>query len=175
MKPVIERKEFISDEVVLPKIAFIKFVETIFAKKIAINSLCKKTSKRFSLIALEIFLMPVTPIIILITILPKTTKTMKNVEITIHMDPIDNSNPETKRLKEKCEEIARNINKEYSIHDFRVVYGTSHNNVIFDIVVPYGVKENEQSLTKIIEEKMNENEGIKINIVLHIDHPFSER
>ena len=98
-----------------------------------------------------------------------------NVEITIHMDPIDNSNPETKRLKEKCQEIVRNINKEYSIHDFRVVYGTSHNNVIFDIVVPYGVKENEQSLTKIIEEKMNENEGIKINIVLHIDHPFSER
>ena len=98
-----------------------------------------------------------------------------NVEITIHMDPIDNSNPETKRLKEKCQEIVRNINKEYSIHDFRVVYGTSHNNVIFDIVVPYGVKENEQSLTKIIEEKMNENEGIKINIVLHIDHSFSER
>ena len=98
-----------------------------------------------------------------------------NVEITIHMDPIDNSNPETKRLKEKCQEIVRNINKEYSIHDFRVVYGTSHNNVIFDIVVPYGVKENEQSLTKIIEEKMNENEDIKINIVLHIDHPFSER
>ena len=98
-----------------------------------------------------------------------------NVQITIHMDPIDNSNPETKRLKEKCQEIVRNINKEYSIHDFRVVYGTSHNNVIFDIVVPYGVKENEQSLTKIIEEKMNENEGIKINIVLHIDHPFSER
>ena len=63
-----ERKEFISDEVVLPKIEFIKFVETIFAKKIAINSLCKKTSKCFSLIALEIFLMPVTPIIILITI-----------------------------------------------------------------------------------------------------------
>ena len=91
------------------------------------------------------------------------------------MDPIDNSNPETKRLKEKCQEIVRNINKEYSIHDFRVVYGTSHNNVIFDIVVPYGVKENEQSLTKIIEEKMNENEDIKINIVLHIDHPFSER
>lgn len=98
-----------------------------------------------------------------------------NVQITIHMDPIDNSNPETKRLKEKCQEIARNINKEYSIHDFRVVYGTSHNNVIFDIVVPYGAKENEQSLTKMIEEKMNENEGIKINIVLHIDHPFSER
>ena len=75
-----ERKEFISDEVVLPKIAFIKFVETIFAKKIAINSLCKKTSKCFSLIALEIFLSPVTPIIILKTILPKTTKTTKKAD-----------------------------------------------------------------------------------------------
>ena len=87
MKPVIERKEFISDEVVLPKIAFIKFVETIFAKKIAINSLCKKTSKRFSLIALEIFLMPDTPIIILKTILPKTIKTTKNVEIELIINP----------------------------------------------------------------------------------------
>lgn len=55
---------------------------------------------------------------------------------TIHMDPIDIKDEYTNELKEKVITIVKNINPNYSIHDFRVVRGKTHTNLIFDVVLP---------------------------------------
>lgn len=97
-----------------------------------------------------------------------------NVELTIHMDPIDIDNPETNRLKEKVVNILKDISSSMSVHDFRVVHGKNHTNVLFDVVVPYELKLDTNELLKILKTKINENESSKINIIVNFDRPFVE-
>ena len=59
-----------------------------------------------------------------------------NIDLTIHLDPIDINNPETMRLKEMVNKIIKNIDEVLSIHDFRVVHGQTHTNLLFDITMP---------------------------------------
>jgi len=98
-----------------------------------------------------------------------------NVELTIHMDPIDISNPETHRLKEKTIMVISQIDKDLTIHDFRVVHGKTHTNIIFDVVIPFEKKLDEEELLRLLKGPMNKDEKKKINIVLHVDHPFVEK
>ncbi len=60
-----------------------------------------------------------------------------NIITCIHMDPVDTDNPETQRLKELASATLRCIDDRLTLHDFRVVSGKSHTNLIFDIVVPF--------------------------------------
>ncbi|MPM83680.1 hypothetical protein SDC9_130749 [bioreactor metagenome] len=52
------------------------------------------------------------------------------------MDPIITDDEEVNRLKKMTEEIVTNIDQRFTIHDFRIVKGETHTNLIFDVVVP---------------------------------------
>ncbi|MBR5527787.1 MAG: cation transporter [Clostridia bacterium] len=66
---------------------------------------------------------------------------------TIHMDPVVSSNPELDAVKEAvCAFIDKNY-KNVSIHDFRMVKGQTHTNIIFDVVIPF----DEKDPSKIVE------------------------
>jgi hypothetical protein len=52
------------------------------------------------------------------------------------MDPIITDDEEVNRLKKMTEEIVTNIDQRFTIHDFRIVKGDTHTNLIFDVVVP---------------------------------------
>ena len=58
---------------------------------------------------------------------------------TIHMDPIAVNNPETDEAKEQVKEALRKIDDSMTIHDFRLVRGQTHTNVVFDISAPYAI------------------------------------
>lgn len=96
------------------------------------------------------------------------------VELTCHMDPVDLEDPETKRLKEKAAGIIDGIAKGLMMHDFRVVPGKGHTNVLFDVVVPYGslYDKHPDRLVNVFMEKMNEGEKTRIVAIIHFDHPF---
>ena len=57
-------------------------------------------------------------------------------EAVIHMDPIDTDDRRVARLRAEISAIAEGISSELSIHDFRMVPGSSHTNLIFDVVLP---------------------------------------
>ncbi len=59
------------------------------------------------------------------------------VHISIHMDPIVMDNEEVTYLHDKVKEGLKELNENYKFHDFRVVFGTTHTNVIFDVVMPF--------------------------------------
>ena len=59
-----------------------------------------------------------------------------NVHATIHMDPVDSTNEMINELKEKVIQIIEKINPVYTIHDFRLVSGPTHTNILFDVVLP---------------------------------------
>lgn len=55
----------------------------------------------------------------------------------IHMDPVSTKDEKTLELKRVVTEIVKEVDQVLSIHDFRVVAGPTHTNLIFDMVVPF--------------------------------------
>lgn len=89
----------------------------------------------------------------------------------IHMDPIRNNDPTTMELKERVTEVLKSIHSDLSLHDFRVVSGSTHTNLIFDVVVPYQFELQDQELEAKIQSMVS-----AINpeyfIVIEIDRAF---
>ena len=84
-----------------------------------------------------------------------------NCSAVIHLDPISTEDETVNTVRSKTEALARAIDPEISIHDFRMVVGDSHTNLIFDMSVPYTVKKDDKELkeemarlVKIIDEKL---------------------
>ena len=59
---------------------------------------------------------------------------------TIHMDPIAVNNPETDEAKKQVKEALGRIDERITVHDFRLVRGQTHTNLVFDISAPYEIK-----------------------------------
>ena len=58
-------------------------------------------------------------------------------EAVIHMDPVVVGDPEVAALRSSVGELVRTVDPRLSIHDFRIVPGTTHTNLIFDVVIPF--------------------------------------
>ena len=72
-------------------------------------------------------------------------------DAVIHMDPIITDDALTLEAKEKVAALVKCIDHQITIHDFRMVTGPTHTNVIFDVVVPFEVKKSEDELRENIE------------------------
>lgn len=76
-----------------------------------------------------------------------------NIITCIHMDPVDTDDPETLRLKELTLGELAAIDERLTLHDFRVVSGPSHINLIFDVVVPFDYPD-KNTLPAVIEQRV---------------------
>lgn len=93
------------------------------------------------------------------------------VELTIHMDPIQTDNEEINELRLRVKEAIKSISKRLSIHDFRVVVGPTHTNIIFDMVIPYKFEMKEEEIFKKLEELIYD-EDKKYYFVIDVDREF---
>ena len=78
------------------------------------------------------------------------------IDLTVHYDPLVVNDERVNELREMTDNIVKNINPELSIHDFRVVDGPMHTNLIFDVVIPYGFKEQPNRIIEEISLKISE-------------------
>jgi hypothetical protein len=67
-----------------------------------------------------------------------------NIALTGHLDPIVVNDEEVNTLRAKVSECVTSIDERFSIHDFRMTDGENRVNLIFDIVVPCAMTENER-------------------------------
>jgi len=74
---------------------------------------------------------------------------------TIHMDPISTDDEEVNKLRAFTEEVVKTVCGAASIHDFRTVVGKTHTNLIFDVVLPFEMKDTEQVIS-CIEKNVSE-------------------
>ncbi|MCF0143280.1 MAG: cation transporter [Parasporobacterium sp.] len=58
------------------------------------------------------------------------------IHMCIHMDPVDQNNPERSRLRDLAEEIISAYNPDYKVHDFRIIKKPGGTKLIFDMAVP---------------------------------------
>ncbi|MBQ8210724.1 MAG: cation transporter [Clostridia bacterium] len=94
-----------------------------------------------------------------------------NCLAVIHMDPIETDNELVTEMKNRVVLAVTEIDKNITIHDFRMVPGNTHTNLIFDAVVPFSLKLNENEIKKeicsVVSQKCE-----NCNCVVTIDRPF---
>ena len=95
-----------------------------------------------------------------------------NMLVTIHMDPIDTKSPLVLSLKEKTSQILAKFNPRLTFHDFRIVKGETHTNIIFDVLVPYDLKITEQELYTYIDGEFKKIDPYYF-LVLKVDNDYT--
>ena len=78
-----------------------------------------------------------------------------NCITTIHMDPIVTDDEEINEMRKKTEEIVKEINPEFSIHDFRMTDGGDRINLIFDLVIPPDNEMSHEELKNMVQQKIH--------------------
>ena len=92
-------------------------------------------------------------------------------DAVIHLDPIETDNVVVIETKIKVAEKLKEINEHITIHDFRMVTGPTHTNLIFDVVEPYEMKESEQQMRNLVTTKVKELDD-NYEAVVHIDRSY---
>ena len=90
----------------------------------------------------------------------------------IHMDPIQTDDEEVNRLRVMTDEVLEDISPEIKMHDFRVVSGTTHTNLIFDVLVSFSFKMTDSQLQKLIAEKMTQRNP-SLRTVVSVDRDYT--
>ncbi len=94
-----------------------------------------------------------------------------HLEAVIHMDPIDQDDPATIRLRDTVSGLVKEIDPAITIHDFRVTPGPLLTNLIFDAVVPYQVKLSDDEVRSAISRQVDAL-GENYYAVVNIDRAY---
>ena len=95
-----------------------------------------------------------------------------NVHLVIHMDPVTIGDPETDNLKSEITGIIKNLNGDLTLHDFRLVKGPTHTNVLFDVVIPYDCKTTLGDIKRALQE--NVKSETTYYYVINVDRKFTD-
>ena len=95
-----------------------------------------------------------------------------HVRITIHMDPVDTKNEKLAELKLRAQNALANLDEELSLHDFRIVSGQTHTNMLFDVVIPYDSKLSLDDVKNAMEREFA-NDPVKYFFVIDVDRKMS--
>lgn len=97
-----------------------------------------------------------------------------NIDLTIHMDPVDTKDPKTIELKETINNLVKEISSNLSIHDFRVVYGDTHTNLLFDIAMPVKFDLTPNDLRELVKTRVKEIDT-KFEVIIQIDQLYNRK
>ena len=89
------------------------------------------------------------------------------------MDPVETDNEEVKKLRCQTARLIAEMDMNLSIHDFRVVKGETHTNLIFDVVIPFDCSIKDSEVVKKIEEGIRQYSG-NYYAVIQIDHDLCQ-
>ena len=93
-------------------------------------------------------------------------------QCVIHMDPVVVGDPAIDRMRRLCLLIAKSVDERFTIHDFRMVKGPSHTNLIFDVVAPFDCRLSEEEIKNTICSKVESLPGNHYAVV-EVDRPYT--
>lgn len=93
-------------------------------------------------------------------------------EAVIHMDPIVTDDPRTNELRAVMNDIVERMGDGFSMHDFRMVPGPTHTNLIFDVMVPYKMKQSDEDVLKYIDRSVKYRVGENYHCVVQVDRSY---
>ena len=74
------------------------------------------------------------------------------IHLVIHLDPIVTGDERTNQLRDQVGKLLHLVYPQASMHDFRVVWGVTHSNVVFDVAVPFSLKETDQQIKDRLDQ-----------------------
>jgi divalent metal cation (Fe/Co/Zn/Cd) transporter len=92
--------------------------------------------------------------------------------LSIHYDPLEVNNERVNELRKVAESAVKRINEELTIHDFRVVDGPTHTNLIFDLIAPHKFHLSNEKIIQTIEDKLSKIDE-RYFVVITIEHAFN--
>jgi cation diffusion facilitator family transporter len=106
-----------------------------------------------------------------IDLIERELKEKLGCEAVIHMDPIEVDNELVKTVRKQVADQLKSVEETLTIHDFRMVTGPTHTNLIFDIVVPYNIKFTDEEIVKQVQEQVQQLDSSYI-AVINIDKAY---
>lgn len=91
-----------------------------------------------------------------IDLIERTLKEKLSCEATIHMDPVVTDDEAVNELKAVVCTLVKDIDERVTIHDFRMVSGPTHTNLIFDVVVPFSIKMTDEQIKEKIGQLVSD-------------------
>lgn len=76
------------------------------------------------------------------------------IHMVIHLDPVIVGDARTDALHCKVQSIVTALYPTVTIHDFRVIWGVTHSNIVFDAAVPFSVKDSDAVITQKLEAEI---------------------
>ena len=101
----------------------------------------------------------------------REVKENMNIDLVLHMDPVKVNDPETELYRAKVVEAIHQIDPKWGFHDFRIVSGPTHANLVFDLVIPFEEKYTQEEIEEMLLKHIESDK--KIYLVLTIDHPYT--
>ncbi len=95
------------------------------------------------------------------------------IELIIHMDPVITDDENVRKTRESISEIVSKISSELTMHDFRMVVGKTHTNLIFDVVLPFDFEHTEKEMAKLIQSDVFRTLGREYYCVINFDKNYT--
>lgn len=89
----------------------------------------------------------------------------------LHMDPVSTDDEQTNELKEKVEKIIERMDPMIQFHDFRIVTGPTHTNIIFDVVIPFDYAKSAEQLVSELQAEITKL-GAQYFAVIDVDRSY---
>lgn len=101
----------------------------------------------------------------------RIVKEQMQIDLVLHMDPVKVNDPETDLYHDQVLHAIHKIDPAWKFHDFRIVSGPTHVNLVFDLVIPFDEKRTKKEIEELLLSHIQSNK--KIYLVITYDHPFS--
>ena len=109
-----------------------------------------------------------------IDLVEQTLREKFHCDAVIHMDPIVTNDEQVLKMRSKMHQLVQVIDKRITVHDFRMVTGPTHTNLIFDVACPFDVKQSDEEVKRQVEEIVDLLDG-NYNAVVTVDRIYASR
>ncbi len=94
-----------------------------------------------------------------------------NIHLIIHYDPVITGDMELEEIKQKAAEILKRYDSRLSLHDFRMVKGVDHTNLIFDVAMPYG--SDSKAIKSYLDSELDKEDGKYYTVITFDSEAFN--
>ena len=92
-----------------------------------------------------------------------------NIHLVIHYDPVVTDDPELHRLKTEAHRLLQQLDGRLDLHDFRMVQGRKHMNLVFDVTLPADLRGKEEQIRSWVEDALNEEGPMVYHVKITFD------
>ena len=92
-----------------------------------------------------------------------------NIHLVIHYDPVVTDDPELKRLKRRCQELLQQQDPRLTLHDFRMIQGKLHMNLVFEVALPSDLRQQQREIRSELECSLSREENRVYHVIINYD------